>query len=573
MRKRIWVLPEELANKIAAGEVVERPASVVKELVENAVDAQAQSLRIDIQSSGKQLIRVEDDGVGMERDDAILAFERHSTSKIGSAQDLKDVRTLGFRGEALPSIAAVSRLRLLTAAQGETTGVLVELEGGTLRQVEEAARAPGTTIEVRRLFFNTPARLKFLKSPATELNHICQVATQLALAQPHLCLRMTHESRVLLHVPSNHDIRSRLVSLLGADFAECLLPLEIQSSYLKVQGFISPPSVNRSSLGHQHFFINGRPVRSRTLTRAVAEAYRPFLPRDRYAAVFIFLELPPEDVDVNVHPAKAEVRLTREGKVQTFLREGIQKTLSDHQRRAFPSSQPSEESPERKNYFPPARGEPVGVAPSPGRFQSPFRLPLQEKANCRWVPIGQIQNSFILLETPEALLVLDQHAAHERVLYEELKDKLSRSSIPRQSILGTVSFALTRGEYLLLHQHLEKLERLGFILEPFGGETFLIREVPAPLLGKDYEEVLRDLVDKLADIGRLDRLEDILEEMIQVMACHGAIKVPQSLQTGQMQALIERLQELGPPYTCPHGRPILQSFTLDAIKKGFLRNR
>lgn len=584
MGDRIWVLPEELANRIAAGEVVERPASVVKELIENAIDARVQSLLVEILDSGKQLIRVEDDGRGMERDDALLAFERHATSKIHSSEDLRSVRTLGFRGEALPSIAAVSRLRLFTAVREGSSGTLIELEGGTLKRVEEVARAAGTTVEVRRLFFNTPARLKFLKSSATELNHIHQIVTQVALAHPHLRLRMVHESRVLIQVPSDKDIHSRLVALWGSDFVRDLLPLELQDPYLRAIGFISTPSSSRGSSGHQHFFINSRSVRNRLLSRAVAEAYGPFLPRGRYPIAFLFLDLDPREVDVNVHPAKVEVRLAREGKVQGLLQEAIRKTLSDHQRQSFSLSgapSPSSASVLRDaastlNLSEQEILSQEETRPEPGlpeESQVPLRFPFREREGRRWIPIGQIQNSFILLETPEALLVLDQHAAHERVLYEELKEKLSRAGVPQQSLLGTVSLTLTRSETLLLCQHLAKLERLGFVLEPFGGETFLIRAVPISLVGQDYEGVLRDMVDKLAEWGKVGGLEEVLEEMIRVIACHGAIKVPQPLQTGQIQSLVERIQELGPPYTCPHGRPILQSFTLDTIKKGFLRNR
>lgn len=637
---RVQVLSEEVANRIAAGEVVERPASVVKELLENSIDAQARSIGIELRGSGRQSIRVEDDGIGMGRDDAILAFERHATSKIGSLQDLKRIRTLGFRGEALPSIAAISHFCLTTSPRGEikeSPGTRIELEGGIIRRVEDAARAAGTLVEVRRLFYNTPVRLKFLKSSATELHHICQVVTQQALAQPSIRFKLSHEDRPLVSAPPAKDLAARLASLFGAEFSQGLLPLELRDPYLRGTGFVSKPSFHRSQPGYYYAFVNGRHVRGRMIHQAIAEAYRAFLPKDRHPVAFLFLQIDPEEVDVNVHPTKAEIRFARERQAAVLLQEAIQAVLSNHQRTTFSLSAPEtalpwggeaelapgKEAPaepfaqgDRPGWrteaslldgqgVPPAGhdsrdprstgelsraalsgasgmpGESVDLAGSGRSVAPPVEgIPLsaalslfrRESGRPRWAPIGQIQNSFILLETPEALLVLDQHAAHERVLYEEIKERLRGQAIPQQSLLGNASFNLPRGEALLLQRHLDHFERLGFTLEPFGGETFIIRAVPALLVDQDYPRIIQNLLDALAGPGSSPGLEEVAEEMIRVIACHGAIKANQPLQVKQMQGLVERLQEIGPPYTCPHGRPILQSFGLEMIRKGFLRS-
>ena len=590
MAPRIKILPEDLANKIAAGEVIERPASVIKELVENSIDARAKNLFIEVRGSGKHLIRVEDNGEGMERDDALLAFERHATSKIKSVEDLHAINSLGFRGEALPSIASVSRIKLRTCGDKEGVGVYVELEGGRIKKVEEIGFPQGTTLEVRNLFFNTPARLKFLKTDSTELGHICQIITQQALARPTISFKLNHEQRPLIQLPSTNDYLTRLVSLFGLDFSRCLIPIEISHpSLLEATGFISPPSFQHSSRKYQYIYLNSRGVRSKIIQQSISDAYHTYLPKEKYPAVFLFISLEPALVDCNVHPTKIEVRLRREREIYALLLEGIRKTLWDQSKKGIGLPQisipPDQAATEERHQVAKAQGERPAkrfgtlspINENVGKKTSPRTFPEQLFPSSSfawqdpWIPIGQIQNSFILIENRNAVLVIDQHGAHERIIFEELRQNLGKSH-KSQELLIRESISLTKAEMLLLEQHLRDFEKLGFHLEPFGENIFIIRTIPAMLVGKDYKQVIRDMLDKLAETGKLKSLEESVEEMMMVIACHAAVKAHEPLQPREMETLIRQLRALGPSHTCPHGRPIIQSLPIEDIKKKFMRH-
>ncbi|HEX9868944.1 MAG TPA: DNA mismatch repair endonuclease MutL, partial [Candidatus Tectomicrobia bacterium] len=448
MAERIRILSEDLANRIAAGEVIERPASVVKELAENALDAAAHTITVTVQGAGRRLIRVSDDGHGMSRDDALLAFERHATSKIRSAEDLGCITTLGFRGEALPSIASVSRLTLTTCAQIGETGTWLELDGGVIRQVREWTGPVGSSIEVRQLFFNTPARLKFLKSRYTELGHMVNVVSQLALAYPEIRFRFTHEQQVLLDLPPAATTLDRLAAIWGMEIGRQLIPIEDREGSVLLAGFVSPPTWSRASRDAQYLFVNGRAVRDRLLLHALSEAYRHILPEKRYPMVFVFLALPPQDVDVNVHPHKSEVRFAQPDLVHAVVRQAIQRGLSRTTSSVtrlpvlqdpVPSSltpPPPPLSPQTCGATvvehrtevpsdasdaprPPAIGVLTSQLPATGP-DTPLRpSPLVPTHHLR--PLGQIHHSFIVADGPEGLYLFDQHALQERILYEVLK--------------------------------------------------------------------------------------------------------------------------------------------------------
>lgn len=588
MASRIKILPEDLVNKIAAGEVIERPASVIKELVENSIDAQAKSLFIEVKESGKNLIQVVDDGEGMERDDALLAFERHGTSKIRSVEDLYAISSLGFRGEALPSIASVSRIKLKTCSNKEGIGVYIELEGGRIKRVEEIGFPQGTTLEVRSLFYNTPARLKFLKTDSTELSHICQIVTQQALARPAISFKLTHGQRSLIHLPVTNDYFPRLVSLFGLDFSRSLIPMDIsQASLLQATGFISPPSFQHSSRRYQYIYLNNRFVRSKIIQQCLSDAYNTYLPKEKYPAVFLFITMDPTLVDCNAHPAKIEVRLRREKEIYSFLLEGLRKTLWDQNKKgvglpkmSIPSDYTTTELKathgslkKSESLSPTGKNGDRKAAPQTLPQTLPGQLLPSSSFNWQdpWIAIGQIQNSFVLIETRNTVLVIDQHGAHERIIFEELRQNLSKNN-KGQQLLIRESLSLTKAEALLLEHHLKDFEKLGFLLEPFGENSFIVRTVPAILVGKDYKQVLRDILDKLAETGKLRSLGESIERMMMVIACHAAVKAHDPLKPREIETLIRQLRELGPSHTCPHGRPIIQSLPIEEIKKKFMRH-
>lgn len=600
MPERIRILPESLANRIAAGEVIERPASVVKELTENALDAEAQTITVAAQGAGRRLIRVSDDGQGMSHDDALLAFERHATSKIRGVEDLGCITTLGFRGEALPSIASVSRLTLTTCARLGETGTWLELDGGVIRQVRDWAGPVGTSLEVRQLFFNTPARLKFLKSRNTELGHMVNVVSQLALAHPGVRFRFMHEQQLLLELPPAATTLDRLAAIWGAEVGRQLIPIEEREGSILLSGFVSPATWSRASRDAQYLFVNGRVVRDRILLHALSEAYRHILPEKRHPMVFVFLALPPQDVDVNVHPHKTEVRFAQPDLVHAVVREAVQRGLSratvsvpgepgaEHPVTSAQSAPPAPAM--EHTWLPPSPAMTPGVLPStlaphprtaieliPSQTPAPLpeRSPLVPSS---WVPtyqlrpLGQIHHSFIVADGPDGLYLFDQHALQERILYERLKSGFHAQVMPRQQLLFPEALELTPAAMLWFGEFRGLLERMGFEAEPFGGTTVVLRTIPAVLAEYPYLEIYRDTLAALSATGRAGPYDETVEAMLASLACHDAIKINRPLDLSEMRRLLDDFATVGAPATCPHGRPLALAIPVSELRRRFHRS-
>jgi DNA mismatch repair protein MutL len=610
---RIRILPDIMADRIAAGEVVERPASVVKELMENSLDAGASSVSVEVGGSGRQLIKVEDDGAGMCPDDLLLSLERHATSKIRSVQDLYAVRTLGFRGEALPSIASVSRMTIASCEGNGTPGSMVRIEGGRIKKVEEVARPKGTAVEVRSLFYNTPARLKFMKSQATERGWINTLFQRQALAHPQVHFRLRMGGREGVNAPSTPSLRDRIASLFEAELAQSLLKVEHRKGDLRVWGFISDPFLNRSSRDMQFIFVNGRCVRERATQQAVERAYRAVLPRGRHPVVFLYLEMDPTRVDVNVHPAKLEVKFQDHREVHQIMAEAIAGGLSSRQepygisppaadRKAAGSSRqrisagPAAISGatafRREEGSPPAVPHGAGEGCAPARRDagdgvtypadrearratsaeapSPepqFRLPVGAGLS----PLGQVHNAFIVAGSSEGLVIIDQHTAHERILFERIMGQLREARVDSQHLLIPQAVGLSPLEADLVEERMEELDRLGFAVEAFGKGTVLLRSVPAILRDEDSVQAFQEIAAHLSEVGGLKPFEELAQELATLMACRGAVKAGEPLDDVRMAALLRDLEALEKPASCPHGRPIYLLLGIEEIKKKFLR--
>jgi DNA mismatch repair protein MutL len=543
-------------NKIAAGEVVERPASVVKELLENALDALATSVSIDLKDAGRREIRLVDDGTGMSRDDLLLALERHATSKISSEADLDGIVSLGFRGEALAAICSVSRFLILSRARGER-GALVRGEGGRILDCLEADGADGTAVEISDLFFNTPARLKFLKAPQTELAASLRVVSQLALAHPEVLLRVTHNGKPLLTAPRSAELRNRIGSLLGFDLADTLLPVGREERGFSLSGFITPPQLSRGSREEMTVIVNGRPVRDNLLIQTILEAYRPLLPRDQFPVAVIRLQMDPRAVDVNVHPTKAWVRFRHPRLVQEMVFAAVQEALRS--REAVSSLGSSE----RDLGFagPEAAGEQGGLwEEAPATYGAALFGNL----------VGQIQETFVVAANDEEVFFIDQHVAHERVLFERLQAELASGPLPAQELLFPQTLELPPASRTLLADLLPALERLGFSLDGFGGSTLLLRAVPSLLKQEEPRRLVEALLD---EVGRLHRASDapVMDRALAFVACRAAIKAHQSLDPEEMRRLLSDLSQTETPYFCPHGRPIVSRLPLGEIKRELRR--
>lgn len=584
MSPKIKVLPDNLINKIAAGEVVERPSSVVKELVENAIDAESTDIRVDIEQSGRRMIKVTDNGCGMPKADARTAFERHATSKIASEGDLDAIRTMGFRGEALSSIASVSQVRLLTAEQGSASGTLIEIEGGAIRNFSDAAATGGTSIEVNHLFYNTPARLKFLKSPATEFSHIIAAVSHQALAHPGIRFRLNHNRKDILDLPPSRTLRDRVFQLQGEELTENLLELSGGRDSVRVYGLVSRPGYTRADRTFQEFYVNGRFIRNPSLSHALYDAYRDLLMRDRHPAGFVLIDLDPSLVDVNVHPAKAEVRFRNQAQVHDLVRDVIREALREAspgreggEQAAPPVSDPVDRVREAVAAFE-ARSSKFTVEERPYHIVSrvtrdPVLTPeLGTRNSEQLFPLAQVHDSFIVAQSNEGIALIDQHAAHERVLFEKIQDQYTSGTVPVQQLLIPVQVEMGAAEAELLPEHRDELERLGLLVENFGGATFLIKAVPALITGGDYRQLLLDIVDEIKVHGKSVRVDSLRDEIMSVMACHPAIKIHRKLALPEMERLIADLFSCRMPHSCPHGRPTVIRFSMDEIRKMFRRN-
>ncbi|MFP4057779.1 MAG: DNA mismatch repair endonuclease MutL [Candidatus Brocadiia bacterium] len=579
----IQELPELVANKIAAGEVIERPASVVKELVENAIDASATRIDVALEEGGRKLIRVADDGAGMDAEDVAMCFRSHATSKLRTSQDLFFITSLGFRGEALPSVGAVAEVRLVSRPQGATSGTAIEVSGGKLGEPRPASSPPGTTVEVRNLFFNTPARQKFLRTPRTELGHCMDMATRIALPHEHIHVAVANDGKTLVNTPPSEDRRDRVAAFFGRDLARQLLPVEGGSGPVRVEGFAGPPALSRASTSAQFLFLNRRYVRDRALARAIRQAYEGLLMPGRHPVLFLFLQVDPREVDFNVHPTKVEVRFRQARRVYSQVLQAIRGALAKAD--LAPPLRPSGPVPaswqEVRRTAPPRMGPPseglsFGAAPdhldearTVPRAAPPVSQPFSGGAP---PPFFQVHQSYIIEETAEGFRVTDQHALHERVLYEELIRRSGEAGVESQRLLMPEVVQLSAGEAAAASEVLDQLAALGVEVEAFGQDTLAVQAVPRLLGEVDVGQLLHDLLAELAEEGAKTSVERRRHQLACALACKAAIKAGQRLRPSEIEALLSRRDALGSKAeTCPHGRPVALVFSREDLERQFHR--
>ena len=568
---KIKVLPPEVVSKIAAGEVVERPASVVKELVENALDAGSAEVRVEVQAGGRKLIRVTDDGEGMTAEDVLQAVQRYSTSKIENEQDLFAIQTFGFRGEALSAIAAVSKMKVVSRKDGELAGVELQVEGGVVKGSGAVGCPLGTSVEVRDLFFNIPARLKFLKTQGTELGHIGELMARTALANDRIHFQLFHDGNMLANYPIREDPSSRLAEALGREASERLHFFRMRNGEVEVSGYAGEPGFNRPNARGIYLFVNRRPVRDRLLTHAVLEGYRNLIPKDRYPVTVLFVEIPPYAVDVNVHPSKGEVKFTDSEVVHRTVIRGIREILDQAPwLRGGKGALQERESRETLGAYRPARAEatfPLNLTESFG-FD---RRPMDPAAPTRNIFLGQVGKTYLLYESSDGLNLMDQHAAHERILFEKLKEEFSGGSIPNQSVLLPEMIEVPVNEAQAIEEHLTDLEKLGFAVEPSGERTFWVKSVPEILASREPIETLKEIIGEIASWGKDAGLQHSFDPLLQMMACRGAVQASQTLGQEEAMALMVDLQSCNSPSQCPHGRPTVLKITIADLEKMFGR--
>lgn len=583
----IRLLPEEVASQIAAGEVVERPASVVKELLENALDAQARFISIYIEGAGKKMIQVSDDGLGIPREELSLAVSRHATSKLNRAEDLFHITTLGFRGEALASIGSVSRMTITSRAVGEDVAARLRVDAGRTGPVESVGAPIGTTVLVEDLFYNVPARLKFLKHDNTERRQIDTLVTHYALAFPHVRFQLFQDKRSSLMTSGNGDRREVIAKLYGADTARKMLEVISKHEAISISGFISPSDVTRSNRREITFFVNQRPVQDVALTTALLQAYHTLLMVGRFPVAMIFLELPPEMVDVNVHPTKAEVRFREPEVIFSAVRNAVRRSLLAHnpvpELSRSPYLQPTETEAgirlERTFWGGETEGIATPIEPGSEGSGEAERQEIETSHSSVKIPllrlVGQVASTFIVAEGPDGLYLIDQHAAHERVLFEKMINQYHNSAqggakIPAQALLSPVMVTFSPQQARLAAAQIPSLEKFGFSVEEFGGNSFLIRSVPLILAGIEPESALRVLVEEFEE----DETPLQKEHEAQIIAriCkRAAVKAGQILSTEEQKALLRDLELCASPRTCPHGRPTMIHLSVDLLHRQFGR--
>jgi DNA mismatch repair protein MutL len=572
---KIHILSDEMASRIAAGEVVERPASVVKELIENSLDAGATEISVWIEKSGTRVIRVSDNGEGMAPEDLALAVERHATSKLKEDEDLFRISTLGFRGEALPSIGSVSKMEILSRAPAAESGHRLRVEGGRKDDVAPTAVSVGTTIEIKDIFFNTPARRKFLKAPATELSHICDVVNRMALAQPAVHFRLEHDGRTVADYVAVTDAKDRLYQVLGRDVAKSLAPFSRRLGDLAVHGYLSAAPTSFPNARHLFTFVNRRYVRDKVLTHAVLFGYETLLMKGKYPAVVLFLDVPFAEVDVNVHPAKYEVRFRRQPDIYEVVSGAVRDALKAEAKEPATVWQASFAGVREATL-------PYGGVASMGGFEAPtpraevFAVPERAQRTpsgyfSSMQVLGQILGCYLVCVSFEGLALIDQHAAHERVAFENLRRQLDSGEVERQSLLIPQSVDLTAGEMMLLEQKIEVMERFGFSLEPFGPRSYAISSVPALLPEGDYAQIVRQMIAELAEVDTSAKLRQHLEDRLATIACHSVIRANRKLEMHEMRALLEALDEIDFATQCPHGRPVLIEWSREQLDRLFKR--
>lgn len=596
---RIHLLDEVTANQIAAGEVVERPAAVVKELVENAVDAGATRIDVRVSGGGLESIRVTDDGCGMAADDVPLSLQRHATSKITSAADLSVVTSMGFRGEALPSIAAVSRFHLTTRQADDLCGTEISVHGGKVQHIGEAGCPPGTEIRVEDLFYNTPARLKFIKSAGAETARITDTVQRLALAWPEISFTLTVNGKVQLVTAGNGKADDAAAQILGRQNMRQMVPLEWQGPLVRLWGFVSKPSLARANRNLQYFFVNRRGIRSPLLSDALQTAYHTLLPRNRFPAAVVFLEIDPQEVDANIHPAKREVRFSRERDLYRQVLAGVKHALRQASllfEMAGPSVDALRETAANVSLYDlmPKREEPVPqsahlqptLRPYPARataidtpaaareqqeqgWQQESALPKRDAAFPRLRPIGQYRSTYILAQSENGeLYVVDQHAAHERILYDQLKIELSQGKLPVQEVIPQ-TFELDPLAAEALQKSLEFFANLGLTFETFGNTSFILRTIPLFFRECLNQDSLTEMISMLTATDTDSTV--LFEQALQMMACKAAVKANHPLEKREMETLLENLADTDAPHTCPHGRPTVLVFSEQSLARNFRR--
>jgi DNA mismatch repair protein MutL len=654
---RIRILTDQVANQIAAGEVVDRPASVVKELLENSLDAGATRIAVEVEGGGRKLIRISDNGMGMGRDDALLAFERHATSKIRSSDDLLSISTLGFRGEALPSIGSIARVEVETRSADEESGTSLEIVGGKIFRVEDAGLAQGTTIAVRDLFFNTPARRKFLRAESTELSHVTALVTHYALAHPDKHFELHSASHALLVAPPVGKSAERIFQIFGKEMLDQLISVAAERpfdragvpepppwkrnadyvppepGFLRMSGFVSKTELQKLNRNSMYVFVNGRLIRDRLILHAVSEAYRNVIPPTSFPVVLLFLEMPPHEVDVNVHPAKTEVRFRQQTYVHDFVRDAIRNTLvkarpaaeflaaleaSPHASASLvPDVSPMPDADTVEGSEPPVNledAERIEVSNAaatdsaeaetftltepelpPEEVKLPFagadviaaieaaetngghelpeggEAPATLNALASLKPMGQLRESFILAVNDEGLWIVDQHVAHERVLFEKILRERDVERVERQRLLMPLLVDLLPQQMVLFSEIAEELERNGFEAEPFGPHTIAVKATPMGLETTRLERMLMEVLEQAGDPTQAENLETLRTRIAASIACHSAIKVNMPLDTTRMEWLLVELGKTEHPTSCPHGRPIALRYSWKDIEKAFNR--
>ena len=611
-------LPPQLINQIAAGEVVERPASVVKELLENSLDAGASRIELDIEQGGMKLCRVRDNGSGIAHDELPLALARHATSKISCLEGLEKIASLGFRGEALPSIASVSHLTLESRIAGAVDGVQIALRGGKNIEESRVVMPQGTRIAVQNLFFNTPARLKFMRADRTESNHISEFLQRLALANPQVGFRLSLNGKEALNIRPGLDeagMERRLATILGGDFSGNCRSLDSEQEQVRVSGWLGLPTLHRGSAAAIHMFVNGRWVRDKVINHAVRDAYRDLMPRDRYPVVALFIDMPPEQVDVNVHPAKQEVRFHHSNFIHSLVKRALKEALTAMGCRTYhPTDLPAVESnstisaelppavsqpahwdapakshPNSSSYQPSGKfggghqiREEWGSAPSQQQHRISFPnapAPMAEMAEQplfqSQAPMGralaQIHGTYILAQTEDGIILVDQHAAHERIVYEKLKKSFAASGLERQMLLIPEILELSSAEAARVDRHLSALARFGLVVESFGENSFTVRELPALLGTSSVHNLVLDLVAELEKYGESEALNSKLDDLLTTMACHGSVRANRSMTIEEMNALLRQIEATHYSGQCSHGRPTYVTITLPELEKMFGR--
>ena len=576
----IHALPELLVNQIAAGEVVDRPAAALKELVENSLDAGARSIAVDLVEGGVRRLRVVDDGAGIEKDDLPLALARFATSKIASLEDLERAATLGFRGEALASIGAVSRMTLVSRRAGERHAWRIACEGGAVSAVEPAALSAGTTVEVEELYFNTPARRKFLKSEATESARCDEAFSRIVLSKPDTAFSLTANGRRVSHLPPE-DLRGRVGRVLGADFGTAALDIRVEGPCLSLRGLAAPAGFTRAARDCQYLFVNGRFVRDKVVSHAIGEAYADVLHHDRHPAYVLFIDVDPALVDVNVHPTKSEVRFRDSGAVHQFVFHALARAIAagDAKSAAAPRLAPA---------APPATGTAslaFGAAQEPARYQALFAAAVVDAAAPRAAAdapaqtpllgfaLAQLHGVYVLAQNAAGLVLVDMHAAHERIVYEGLKEALDASTLPAQPLLVPIVMTATQEEIEQAHAGATELGALGFDVAASGPRELVIRAVPAMLADLDTQALLRSVLGEMREFGATRVLTERRNELLATMACHGAVRANRNLTIPEMNALLRQMERTERSGSCNHGRPTWVQFAMADLDRLFLRGR